>query len=80
MSHKATTSDDFEEIHRVVIDSISDNMDPLVQAGKYFAINTTYMLTMGLYVIKFVSEAYYLQDDTTCDRKISSSSELVSKA
>ena len=35
---------------------------------------------MVYYVIKFVSEAYTLQYDTTWDVKISSSNELVVKA
>ena len=55
-------------------------MASLVQSGKYGAINTTKTLTMVYYVIKFVSEAYTLQYDTTWDVKISSSNELVVKA
>ena len=35
---------------------------------------------MGYYVITFVSEAYILQDDTTCDGKISLAGELVVKS
>ena len=35
---------------------------------------------MGYYVINFVSEAYTLQDENKCDRKISSACELVVKA
>ena len=34
---------------------------------------------MGYYVVKFVSEAYTLQYDTTCDGQISLSGELVVK-
>ena len=35
---------------------------------------------MGYYLIKFVSEAYTLQDDTTCDVKTSSAGKLVFKS
>ena len=35
---------------------------------------------MVFYVIKFVLEAYTLQEYTTCDRKISMASELVLKS
>ena len=35
---------------------------------------------MGYYVIKFLSEAYTLQEDTTYNVQISTSSELVVKA
>ena len=35
---------------------------------------------MGYYVINFVSEAYTLQEDTTCDGHIISAGELVVKS
>ena len=80
LSQKATTSEAFEEIHQVVLDGISDNMASLVQSGKYGSMKTTFTSTMVYYIIKFVSEAYNLQEDTTCDKKISSAGELVVKA
>ena len=52
-SHKATTGEDFEEIHQVVLDGISNNMASLFQSSNYVAINTTYSITMGYYVINF---------------------------
>ena len=79
-SHKATTSEDFEEINKVVLDGISDNMASLIKYGNYGYINTTGTSTMGYYVIKFVSETYTLQEDTTCEVQIISSGELVVKA
>ena len=39
-------------VHKVVIDGISDNMESLVQLGKYGATNAAYPTTMGYYVIK----------------------------
>ena len=41
LSHKATTSEAFEDIHKVLLDVSSDSMDSLVKYGKYGAINTT---------------------------------------
>ena len=41
LSPKSTSSDTFDEIHQVVLDCISDNMESLVESGKYGAINTT---------------------------------------
>ena len=79
MSHKATAREAFEDIHHVVLDGISDNMAPLIQSGKYGTMNTTDTSTMGYYVINFVSEAYTLKYDTTCDGKISSAGELIVK-
>ena len=40
LSSKSTSSDTVDEIHQVVLDGISDNMAPLVESGKYGAINT----------------------------------------
>ena len=49
----------------------------LVQYDKYGSMNTTYSTKMGYYVINCFSQAYTLQEDTTCDGKISTSGELV---
>ena len=42
----------------------------LFQSGKYVAINTIDPTTLGYYVVKCVSDAYNLKEDTTCDGKI----------
>ena len=54
-------------------------MAPLVQSDEYGANNKTDKLTIGCYVINFVSEAYTLQDYTKCDRQIISASECFFK-
>ena len=76
MSHKATTHEAFEDVNQIVFDGISDNVALLVQSGKYGAINTTDTTTMGFYVL----EAQTLQDETTCEGKISLADEVVVKA
>ena len=53
LSHKSTPYDAFGEIHPVVLDGISDNMELLVEPGKYGAINTTETTTHGFYAIMF---------------------------
>ena len=55
-------------------------MAPLVESGKYGAINTTDTSTNGFYVIMLYSGAYTLQENTTIDRKIINACELVVKA
>ena len=80
LSHKATTSEDFEDINRVVLDGISENIASLVKYGNYGVINTTDTTTMGYYVINFIPEAYTMQYDTICDGQIISSDELFVKA
>ena len=53
LSQKATTSEAFEEIHKVLLDGISDNMASLVQCGNHGAMNPTYPTTMVYYIINF---------------------------
>ena len=50
-------------MNQFILDDISDNMDALLQTGKYGAINTKYTTKMGYYVIEFMSEAYTLQEE-----------------
>ena len=52
-------------------------MASVVQSVKCGVVNTTDTSTMVYYAIKFVSEAYTLQYDTTCDSQLISSGELV---
>ena len=52
-------------------------MATLFQIGKYGAINTTDMTTMGYYMIKLFSESRKLQEDTPCDGKIITYGELI---
>ena len=69
-TNKATTNKDFDEVHKVVLDGISDNMPALVQNGKYGAINNADPTTMDYYFVKFLSEPYTLQYDKTVDKKV----------
>ena len=55
-------------------------MTSLVQSGMYGAVITSENTTNGLYFIKFISEAYMLQNNTTIDGKYIYSSELVAKS
>ena len=54
-------------------------MDALVHTGECGAINTIDITTMGYYVIKFISEAFILQEETTYDGQINTAGELVFK-
>ena len=38
---------DFDEVHNLVLDGISENMSSLLQVGKYGAIDAVYPTTMG---------------------------------
>ena len=80
LSLKSIPSEVFEEIQQVVLDVISDNIASLVQYGKYVTINTSDTTTNIFYVIKFISEAYTLQNNTTIDGKFIYADSLVVKA
>ena len=80
LTPKSTPFEAFDEIHKVVLDGISENTASLVQSGIYGAINIYYTTTNGLYVIQFISEAYMIQNNTTIDGQVISASELVVKA
>ena len=80
LSSKSTSSETFDEIHQVVLDSISINMSSFVESSKYGAINTTDTSTNGFYVIMFTSGAYTLQENTTIDGQILIAGELVVNA
>ena len=80
LTPKSTLFEAFDEIHKVVIDEIRENMASLVQSVMYGAINTQDTTENGLYVIQFISEAYTLQNNTTIYGQVISDGELFIKA
>ena len=65
LAPKSTPFESFYEIHKVVIDGISECMASLFQLGMYGSINIYDTTTNGFFVIQFLSEAYTLQNNTT---------------
>ena len=55
-TNKTTPIEDFDEVHKVVLDGISENMTFLAQLGKSADINVTDQNIMGYYVITYLSE------------------------
>ena len=80
LTTKSIPSETFYEIHQVVFDGISDIMTLLVQLGMYGVINTYDTTTNGFCVIRFLLEAYTMQNNTTVYGKVLSAGELVIKA
>ena len=76
LTNKNTSNEDFDNIHKVFLDDISDNMTSLTNTGKYGAINKAYPTTMIYYVVKYMDEYFTLQEDITTDRQISKIGEL----
>ena len=64
-SYKVTSSEYIDKTNQVLLDVISENIAELAQTSNYGAINKTLTTDMGYYVIKFFSEAYTIQEDTT---------------
>ena len=61
LTPKSTPFKAFDEIHKVVLDVISENMASLFHSVMYSAINMDENTPNGFYVIMFISEAYKLQ-------------------
>ena len=61
-TNKTTSIQDFDAVHKLMIDCISENMSALVQLGKYFDINAVDPTTMECYVIKYLSGSYTLKE------------------
>ena len=80
MSPKSIPFEALDDIHKVVLDRISENMASLVRSGMYDAINIDDTKTNVLYAIKFIPDAYTLQNNTTIDGQVISSGELFFRA
>ena len=64
----------------MVLDGISKNMASLVKLCMYGVINKDDTTTNKLYVIKFLSDAYTLQSNTTIEGQAISAGELFVKS
>ena len=60
----------FDDINKLVLDSISDNMEPLVQTGTYGAISTTYTKMIGYYIVRFLTNTVTLKEYKTTYGKL----------
>ena len=77
LTPKSTPFEEFYEIHKVVIDGISENMASLVQSGMYGTINIDDTTTNRFYFIQLLLEAYTLQNNTTIYEQVIYAGELV---
>ena len=80
LTQKSTPFEKFGEIHKVVLDRISENMALLVKSGMYGDINTNDTTTNGFYVIQNISEEYTLQNNTTIYGQVISAYGIVFKS
>ena len=80
LTPKSTPFEAFYEIYKVILDGISENISSLVKSSIYGAIKIDDTTSNGLYVIKFLSEACTLQNNTTIDGEVISAGELFVKS
>ena len=78
-TNKIASIKDFYEVHKVVLERISDDMASLVQLVKRGAINSSETTTMGYYGIKYLSETYTLQEDQTTDGQVNNAGKILVK-
>ena len=80
LTNKNKSSEDFDEVNKVVLDGISANMSSLVQTGKYGAINAADPTKLGYYVVKYVSDTFILQEQIIPDGKVIKAGEMVGRS
>ena len=61
LTNKTTSSDNFDDICKVFLDVISDNVESLVLYRNNCDINTYNTTKMGYYIVKYMSDAFTLQ-------------------
>ena len=76
-NNKTTSSEEFYEVHKIVLDGQNANMASLVQTRKYGAINAEDPTALRYYVMNYVSDNFALQEDITMDGRVSKSGELI---
>ena len=78
--NKTKSSEDFDEVHKVVLDSIYTNMESLLHTGKHGAINVSDPTTMGYYDVKYTPDAFTFLEDITTYGQVSKSGKLEVRA
>ena len=79
-NNKIKSSEYFYDLYNVVFDGISENMELLLQTGKYGgAIRRTDPKTMVYFIVKFLSNTVTSQEDNTIDGREFKEGELAVK-
>ena len=75
-----TEEECLEEIHKVLVQSIGNNMAEFVEINYYGAVSTNDSRADGFYVVKFVESPHTLQEEVEMNAKIIESGSLVCAA
>ena len=72
--------DCFDEIHKILLDSIGTNMAELVEINSYGAININDSKADGFYIVKFVENPHTLQESVVVNSETIEAGSLVCSA
>ena len=75
-----TDKECFEEIHKILVQYIGNNMAELVEINCYGAVNTNGSRADGFYVVKFVENHHTLKEEVEVNDKITESGSLMCAA
>ena len=75
-----TDKECFEEIHKILVQSIGNNMAEFVEINCYGAVDTYDSRADGFYVLKFAESPHTLQEEVEVNDKIIESGSLVCAA
>ena len=77
---KGTTEEEFESVHRFVLNGMVSSTASILHDGNFGAINTDDPKTDGYYIVQFKSDPYTLQDTIDVDGQILEKGEVVCDA
>ena len=75
--NKSTTYEDFDEVHKVVLDGISENMSSLDHNVKYIAVDTVDTTFPSYSVARLIPELYTLQVNKIVNKQVINADELI---
>ena len=75
-----TDEECFEEIHKILVQSIGNNMTELVEINWYGVVDTNDSRADGFYVVKFVESPHMLQEEVEVNDEIIESGSLACAA
>ena len=78
--NKTTCSEEYDEVHQLVLDGIITNMESLVKTGKYCDINAEDPTTLEYYVSNYIYVPFTIQYEITTNLQVSKAGELVVKS
>ena len=74
-----TLKGEFDDLHRIFLDIIINNLVSLIQTGKYGAINKNYIKTTGYCVFDHLFDTLTLQEDSNTNVQVFKAGEIAVK-